>query len=69
MAASGRCKISRERIGGDITLPHKEADPTAIATTTRTLLSKSLNVEDAIQVALLNNRNLQAVYELSLIHI
>lgn len=60
MAASGRCKISRERIGGDITLPHKEADPTAIATTTRTLLSKSLNVEDAIQVALLNNAGLKA---------
>ncbi len=52
----------RERIGKDPKWVKSEADGQAVQATVRQLLAKPLTVDDAVQVALLNNRELQATY-------
>ena len=52
--------LARERIGNGATLPHKKADPAATVAATRELLRKPIAVEDAVQIALLNNAGLKA---------
>ncbi|KVD82526.1 RND transporter [Burkholderia sp. ABCPW 14] len=51
-----------ERLGKDAVLVKTDADRDAVAHRTRELLSKPLSVDGAVQIALLNNRGLQASY-------
>ncbi|VWB88515.1 outer membrane efflux protein [Burkholderia metallica] len=53
---------ARERLGKDAVIVKTDADRDATAKRTQELLSKPLNMDDAVQVALLNNRGLQASY-------
>jgi outer membrane protein TolC len=52
----------RERSGKDIAWPRTDDEQGAVATRVADLLTRPLGVEDAVQVALLNNRGLQAAY-------
>src|SRR5438477_3755468 len=52
--------LAAERIGKSATVPRKDADPAATAARTRELLGKPLTVDDAVQIALLNNAGLKA---------
>ena len=51
-----------ERIGKDAVVVRTDADREAVDKRTKELLSKPLSMDDAVQVALLNNRGLQASY-------
>jgi len=51
-----------ERLGKDAVLVKTDEDRDAVARRTRELLSKPLSMDDAVQIALLNNRGLQASY-------
>ncbi|KGX71510.1 outer membrane efflux family protein [Burkholderia pseudomallei TSV28] len=51
-----------ERLGQDAVLVKTDADRDAVARRTQALLSKPLGIDDAVQIALLNNRGLQASY-------
>jgi outer membrane protein TolC len=51
-----------ERLGKNAVVVKTDADRDAIAKRTQELLSKPLTMDDAVQVALLNNRGLQASY-------
>jgi len=51
-----------ERLGKDAVLVKTEEDREAVAKRTQELLSKPLSMDDAVQIALLNNRRLQASY-------
>jgi outer membrane protein TolC len=51
-----------ERLGKDAVLVKTDADRDSVAKGTQELLSKPLTMDDAVQVALLNNRGLQASY-------
>jgi outer membrane protein TolC len=51
-----------ERLGKDAVLVKTEEDREAVAKRTQELLSKPLGMDDAVQIALLNNRGLQASY-------
>jgi outer membrane protein TolC len=51
---------TQARIGKDLRWARSDADLDTIATRVAELLAKPLTVEDAVQVALLNNRGLQA---------
>ncbi|AIO68889.1 TolC family protein [Burkholderia oklahomensis] len=51
-----------ERLGKEAVLVKTDADRDAVARRTQELLSKPLSVDDAVQIALLNNRGLQASY-------
>ncbi|WP_082715845.1 TolC family protein [Burkholderia sp. BDU5] len=51
-----------EQLGKDAVLVKTDADRDTVAHRTQELLSKPLSVDDAVQIALLNNRGLQASY-------
>ncbi|MFM0329487.1 TolC family protein [Paraburkholderia strydomiana] len=51
-----------ERLGKDAVLVNTDQDRDAVAKRTDELLSKPLDMGDAVQIALLNNRGLQASY-------
>jgi len=53
---------ARERLSKDVTWVRSEADQDTITTHVAELLSKPLNVDNAVQLALLNNRGLQATF-------
>lgn len=53
---------AKERLGKDAVIVKTDADREAAAKRTRELLAKPLSMDDAVQVALLNNRGLQASY-------
>lgn len=53
---------ARERLGKDAVIVKTDADRDAAAKRTQELLSKPLSMDDAVQVALLNNRGLQVSY-------
>ncbi|RQU84956.1 TolC family protein [Burkholderia cenocepacia] len=54
--------VASERIGKDAVVVRTDADREAVDRRTRELLAKPLSMDDAVQVALLNNRGLQASY-------
>ncbi|MFM0142491.1 TolC family protein [Paraburkholderia sp. RL18-085-BIA-A] len=51
-----------ERLGKDALLVKTDEDREAVAKRTQELLSKPLSMDDTVQIALLNNRGLQASY-------
>ncbi|MFM0592704.1 TolC family protein [Paraburkholderia dilworthii] len=51
-----------ERLGKDTALITTDQDRNAVAKRTDELLAKPLDMDDAVQIALLNNRGLQAAY-------
>ncbi|MFM0412551.1 MULTISPECIES: TolC family protein [Paraburkholderia] len=51
-----------ERLGKDAVLVKTDEERDAVAKRTQELLSRPLNMDDAVQIALLNNRGLQASY-------
>jgi outer membrane protein TolC len=53
---------AHERLGKDVTWAKSEADQDTIAQRTTELLGKPLSVDGAVQLALLNNRGLQAAF-------
>src|SRR5215472_5183713 len=54
-------------LGKDVTKLHSEADAAAVSARVRALLAKPLSVSAAVQIALINNRGLQAAfYELGI---
>ena len=53
-------RITKDRIGTDVKWARTESDQDAITKRVAELLSKPLSVDDAVQIALLNNRGLQA---------
>jgi outer membrane protein TolC len=53
---------AKDRIGADAKRVRSDADADAVQAQVRALLSKPLGVDDAVQIALLNNRGLQAAY-------
>ena len=56
-------RTTKERLGKDVQWARSEADQDRIAERVTELLSKPLSVDDAVQVALLNNRGLQASFQ------
>ena len=54
---------TRDRLGKDLRWSRSDADQASIDTRVNALLSKPLTVDDAVQVALLNNRGLQATFQ------
>ncbi|MFC5474520.1 TolC family protein [Paraherbaspirillum soli] len=55
--------IAQQRLGKEVSWTHTEAERVELQQTIDQLLQKPLSVDDAVQVALLNNRSLQAEYE------
>ena len=53
---------ARERINKEVKWIKSNADADSVQATVKTLLAKPLTVDDAVQIALLNNRGLQAIY-------
>ena len=53
---------ARERIGKEVKWVKSEADADNVRATVKGLLANPLSVDDAVQIALLNNRGLQATY-------
>ena len=53
-------RLARERISFDVTLPTKRTDSSTSLAAAREILGKPLSVDDAVQVALLNNAALKA---------
>ncbi|ABM94595.1 TolC family protein [Methylibium petroleiphilum] len=56
-------KTAKDRLGKDVQWARSDADQDSIAKRVGELLSKPLTVDDAVQVALLNNRGLQADFQ------
>ena len=56
-------RTAKERLGKDVQWARSEADQDRIAERVTELLSKPLSVDDAVQVALLNNRGLHASFQ------
>lgn len=54
--------MTKERTGYEPRWARTEADSDAIKTTVREILARPLSVTDAVQIALINNRGLQATY-------
>ncbi len=54
--------LTRPRIQQEATWLRSDADTQAAQSATRALLGKPLSIDDAVKVALLNNRGLQATY-------
>ncbi|MCE3602823.1 TolC family protein [Massilia sp. P8910] len=54
--------MTRERIGRDITWVKTDADAASVDKTIAPLLQRALSVDDAVTIALLNNKGLQADY-------
>ncbi|PMS19696.1 RND transporter [Trinickia dabaoshanensis] len=59
---NGISSTASERIGKDAVIAKTDADWESIAKRSQRLLAKPLSMDDAVQVALLNNRGLQASY-------
>jgi outer membrane protein TolC len=55
-------ELLKARGGGDARWVRTEADRTAVETTVRDIRSHPLSVDDAVRIALINNRGLQATY-------
>ncbi|HOM12964.1 MAG TPA: TolC family protein [Rubrivivax sp.] len=55
-------QTAKDRLGKDLQWARSDADRDAIDRRVRELLAKPLSVDDAVQIALLNNRGLQAEY-------
>jgi outer membrane protein TolC len=55
-------KTASERLGKDAVLVKTDDDRNAVTKRTQELLAKPLSMDDAVQIALLNNRGLQASY-------
>ena len=56
-------RTTKERIGKDLQWARGEADLDVVANRVGELLAKPLTVDDAVQIALLNNRGLQAGFQ------
>ena len=56
-------QTAKDRLGKDLRWARSDADRDAIDQRVRELLAKPLSVDDAVQIALLNNRGLQAEYQ------
>lgn len=54
--------VARDRINKDVNWVRADGDADTVQTTIRKLLASPLTADDAVQVALLNNRGLQATY-------
>ncbi|HWW05920.1 TolC family protein [Collimonas sp.] len=54
--------LTKERIGQDIKWVKSDDDAASVAKTIEPLLAKPLSVDDAVKIALLNNKGLQASY-------
>ena len=54
--------IAKDRVSKDVTWVRTDSDADTVQTAVRKLLSSPLSVDDAVQVALLNNRGLQGTY-------
>ncbi|SAL75621.1 outer membrane efflux protein [Caballeronia peredens] len=54
--------VASERLGKDAVVVKTDDDRNAVFTRTKELLTKPLTMDDAVQVALLNNRGLQVSY-------
>ncbi|HVE89720.1 MAG TPA: TolC family protein [Burkholderiaceae bacterium] len=55
-------QVARDRLGKDIRWVRTDAEQQTLAQRVGELVSKPLSVDDAVQIALLNNRGLQASY-------
>lgn len=55
-------QTARDRLGKDVRWLKTEADQQTVADRVNELIAKPLSVDDAVQVALLNNKGLQASY-------
>ena len=55
--------VARERLGKDLQMQRSSTDASAIAARVSGLLAKPLSMDDAVQIALLNNRGLQANFQ------
>ena len=53
---------ARDRISKDITWVRSDGDADTVQTSVKKLLASPLSADDAVQIALLNNRGLQATY-------
>ena len=53
-------RITKDKIGKDVKWARTDADQNTIAKSVAELTAKTLSVDDAVQIALLNNRGLQA---------
>ena len=56
-------KTAKDRLGKDVQWPRSDAEQDTIDKRVSELLSKPLMVDDAVQVALLNNRGLQGMFQ------
>ncbi|MDE2217377.1 MAG: TolC family protein [Planctomycetota bacterium] len=56
-------KLIEQRIGRRIHWNQGTPEDAAVADTVRSMLQRELTVDEAVQIALLNNRSLQAIYE------
>ena len=54
--------LTKERIGKDVTWVKSDDDAATVEKTIAPLLAKPLTADDAVTIALLNNRGLQASY-------
>ena len=54
--------LTKERTGQELRWNRTEGDTAGIRATVRQLLTRPLSVDDAVQIALINNRGLQATY-------
>ncbi len=55
-------QITQDRTGKTVKAMHSDDDAASVQSSTKTLLAKPLDAGDAVQIALLNNRGLQATY-------
>jgi len=56
-------KTAKERLGKDLRWARSETDLDAVSQRVSELLAKPLTVDQAVQIALLNNRGLQAIFQ------
>jgi outer membrane protein TolC len=56
-------QAAKERLGKELQWARSDGDRDTIDKRVRELLAKPLSIDDAVQVALLNNRGLQAMYQ------
>ena len=56
-------QTAKDRLGKDLVIAKSDADQDAIARRVGELMATPLTVDDAVQIALLNNRGLQATYQ------
>ena len=56
-------RLVSQRTGNEIAWDQRAKDDGAVASGTRSLLANGLTADEAAQIALLNNRRLQAIYE------